>query len=76
MTMTVSETRPLIGVTASVNMRHNLPSHAVSDQYIKAVVEGAGGVPLIVAALGEGIATVDDGTEPGGAVDHGRKCRG
>ena len=59
MTMTVSETRPLIGVTASVNMRHNLPSHAVSDQYIKAVVEGAGGVPLIVAALGEGIATAD-----------------
>lgn len=59
MTMTVSETRPLIGVTASVIMRHDLPSHAVSEQYVKAVVEGAGGAPLIVAALGETIAAAD-----------------
>ena len=59
MTMTVSETRPLIGLTASVNMRHNLPSHAVSEQYIKAVVEGAGGAPLIVAAAGDTIATAN-----------------
>ena len=59
MTMTVAQTRPLIGVTASIHMRHDLPSHAVSGQYIKAVVEGAGGVPLIVAAVGETIATAD-----------------
>lgn len=57
--MTVPETRPLIGLTASVNLRHNLPSHAVSEQYIKAVVEGAGGVPLIIAAIGEDTATAD-----------------
>ena len=59
MIMTVPETRPLIGVTASVIMRHDLPSHAVSEQYVKAVVEGAGGAPLIVAALGETIAAAD-----------------
>jgi putative glutamine amidotransferase len=59
MTMTVAETRPLIGLTASVNLRHNLPSHAVSDQYVKAVVEGAGGAPLIVAAIGEDLARAD-----------------
>ncbi|MDF3935194.1 gamma-glutamyl-gamma-aminobutyrate hydrolase family protein [Pseudomonas citronellolis] len=44
---------PLIGVTACVRQVGHSPSHTVGDKYVKAVVTGANGQPLIIPALGE-----------------------
>ncbi len=44
---------PLIGLTACVRAGERHRFHSVATQYVSAVVVGAGGVPLIVPALGE-----------------------
>jgi putative glutamine amidotransferase len=43
---------PLIGVTACARAGERHVFHSVAAQYIRAVVDGAGGVPLIIPALG------------------------
>lgn len=44
---------PLIGVTACARAGERHVFHSVAAQYVRAVVDGAGGVPLIIPALGE-----------------------
>jgi putative glutamine amidotransferase len=44
---------PLIGVTACARQGDRHVFHSVATQYVDAVVNGAGGLPIIVPALGE-----------------------
>ncbi|UTW06137.1 gamma-glutamyl-gamma-aminobutyrate hydrolase family protein [Pseudomonas benzenivorans] len=44
---------PLIGVTACTKQIGPHPYHITGDKYVRAVVVGAGGLPLIIPALGE-----------------------
>ncbi|CAD5105792.1 gamma-glutamyl-gamma-aminobutyrate hydrolase family protein [Zestomonas carbonaria] len=44
---------PLIGVSACTKQIGSYPYHIVGDKYVRAVVEGAGGLPLVIPALGE-----------------------
>ena len=44
---------PAIGIPACVKLIDELPFHAVGEKYITAVVEGAGGMPLVLPVLGE-----------------------
>lgn len=46
---------PLIGVTACTKQIGLHPYHIAGDKYLRAVVNGAGGLPLIIPALGESI---------------------
>jgi hypothetical protein len=43
---------PLIGVPACVKQINDVPFHAVGEKYITAVVQGTGGLPLLLPALG------------------------
>jgi putative glutamine amidotransferase len=45
--------KPLIGVTACVKQFGPHPFHAAGDKYVKAVSDGAGGLPFLLPALGE-----------------------
>lgn len=45
--------QPLIGVTACTRQIGHRTSHVVGDKYLRAVVVGANGLPLIIPALGE-----------------------
>lgn len=44
--------RPLIGVTACRYEIEDMPYHAAGDKYLRAVLDGAGGLPLLIPALG------------------------
>jgi putative glutamine amidotransferase len=44
---------PIIGVTACSKQIGLHPYHIVGDKYVRAVVVGAGGLPLIIPALGD-----------------------
>jgi len=46
-------TRPVIGIPADRRMIGPHPFHAVGEKYIRAVVEAAGALPLLVPAFGE-----------------------
>ena len=48
--------RPLIGVTACVRPEDR-EWHAVSEPYLRAVTEGCGGIPVIIPALADAVAT-------------------
>jgi putative glutamine amidotransferase len=48
----VTRAAPLIGVTACARAGERHVFHAVASQYVQAIVDGAGGVPLIIPALG------------------------
>jgi putative glutamine amidotransferase len=50
--MTLDHRAPLIGVPACVKDIDGLPFHAVGDKYVAAVAETAGGLPLLLPALG------------------------
>ncbi len=56
---------PLIGVTACVRPIERHVFHAVAKQYVRAVVDGIGGLPVIIPALGE----VLDVAEMAGRLD-------
>jgi len=43
---------PLIGVTACIRSLGRVSGHTVSEKYVRAVVDGLGGVPVIIPALG------------------------
>jgi putative glutamine amidotransferase len=45
--------RPVIGITADQRMIGPHPFHAVGDKYVRAVVEAADAIPLLIPALGE-----------------------
>lgn len=51
--MPLDSTSPLIGVPACVKEIDHLPFHTAGDKYVRAVAEGAGGMPLVIPALGE-----------------------
>jgi putative glutamine amidotransferase len=44
---------PIIGVTACTKQVGLHPNHIVGDKYVRAVAVGAGGLPLVIPALGE-----------------------
>ncbi|MEX0605822.1 MAG: gamma-glutamyl-gamma-aminobutyrate hydrolase family protein [Marinobacter sp.] len=51
-----SSKRPLIGVSAcSQQLPGRHPGFSVGEKYVRAVAEGAGGIPLIIPALGEAL---------------------
>jgi putative glutamine amidotransferase len=47
--------KPLVGIPACVRVQGDHPVHLTGDKYIRAVSEGAGALPLLVPALGDGI---------------------
>lgn len=50
--MPLDSASPLIGVPACVKEIDHLPFHAAGDKYVRAVAEGARGMPLVIPALG------------------------
>ncbi len=48
-------TEPLIGLPACVRQIGIHPFHVVGEKYITAVAAGAGGLPMLLPALGEGL---------------------
>jgi putative glutamine amidotransferase len=44
--------RPIIGIPADRRMLGEHPFHAVGEKYITAVLDAAGGIPLLIPALG------------------------
>ncbi len=54
--------KPLIGLPACIKHLDGMPYHAVQDKYLRAVVEAAGGLPLVIPAYG-------DETEPARLVE-------
>ncbi len=48
--------RPLIGVTTCRCLIEDMPSHAAGDKYLRAVLDGAHGLPLLIPALGGALA--------------------
>ncbi|MFO1060273.1 MAG: gamma-glutamyl-gamma-aminobutyrate hydrolase family protein [Dongiaceae bacterium] len=50
--MLLDHRAPLIGVPACVKDVDGLPFHAVGDKYVTAVAEAAGGLPMLLPALG------------------------
>jgi putative glutamine amidotransferase len=47
-----SDHPPLIGVPACLSHRDGSDCHQVGDKYVDGVIDGAGGLPLIIPALG------------------------
>jgi putative glutamine amidotransferase len=49
---------PLIGIPACrIYGDHGLPIHKVSESYVKGVIDGAGGLPVLLPAIGEHFGT-------------------
>lgn len=48
----MSKHRPIIGIPACIKMIGEHPFHAVGGKYIDAVVNAAGGIPLLLPAIG------------------------
>jgi len=51
--MKIASGAPLIGVPACMKASDGLPFHGVGDKYVTAVALAAGGLPVLVSALGE-----------------------
>ena len=51
--------KPIIGLPACRIEEHAMPFHRIGDKYVRAASEGAGGVPLIVPALGADVLGID-----------------
>jgi len=51
----MAKRRPVIGIPADRRMLGEHPFHAVGEKYIRAVVDAAGALPLLVPALGADI---------------------
>ena len=47
-----SDSLPVIGIPACLVPRDGFGSHQVGDKYVDSVIDGAGGLPLIIPALG------------------------
>lgn len=46
---------PLIGITCCTRLSDDLIIHRANDLYVRAVRDGAGGLPILIPALGEGL---------------------
>jgi putative glutamine amidotransferase len=57
--MKLDRTSPLIGIPACMKGSDGMPFHSVGDKYVMGVVDGAGGLPLLIPALGELYETED-----------------
>ena len=44
---------PLIGVTACLKTQDSFAYHSVGDRYVEGALAGAGGLPVLIPALGE-----------------------
>jgi putative glutamine amidotransferase len=55
----MSRKRPVIGLPADRRMIGDHPFHAVGDKYVRAVVEAADAVPLLIPALGD-LVSIDE----------------
>lgn len=51
--MTKNRRRPLIGIPACRRQIDPHPFHVAGEKYVKAVMEGAGGLPVLIPPLGE-----------------------
>lgn len=51
--------KPIIGLPACRIEERDMPFHRIGDKYVRAASEGAGGVPLIVPALGADVLGLD-----------------
>ena len=51
--------KPIIGLPACRIEEHAMPFHRIGDKYVRAASEGAGGLPLIVPALGADVLGLD-----------------
>ena len=47
-----SDSLPVIGIPACLVPRDGFASHQVGDKYVDSVIDGAGGLPLIIPAPG------------------------
>ena len=47
--------RPTIGVSACRRVLDPHPFHMVGEKYLQALIDGAGGLPLIIPAMAAGI---------------------
>ncbi len=45
--------RPVIGISADRRMIGRHPFHLVGEKYMTAITEGAGGIPVLLPALGD-----------------------
>lgn len=50
--MTIPTPPPLIGITSCLKPRDELHFHSVGEKYVDAVVVGAGGIPVLIPAIG------------------------
>lgn len=58
--MSTHSTIPVIGVTACrILAAHGLPIHKVSESYIKGMIDGTGGLPIMIPAVGERLQTTE-----------------
>jgi putative glutamine amidotransferase len=55
----VSSSPPVIGIPCCARPVNDHPYHVVADKYVRAVAESAGGLPLLIPALGPGIDPAD-----------------
>jgi putative glutamine amidotransferase len=53
--MTPSERPPVIGIPACLVARDGFGFHQVGAKYVDSVIDGAGGLPLLIPALGSRI---------------------
>lgn len=51
--MNPAQILPLIGVTACLKPRDDIHFHSVGEKYVDAVVVGAGGLPVLIPAIGD-----------------------
>jgi putative glutamine amidotransferase len=51
--MTSDTVRPLIAISGELKDLNGFDVHAVGHKYVTSVIEGAGGIPVILAALGD-----------------------
>jgi len=51
--MTIKSPAPLIGIPVDVRKLDEHPFHAVGEKYITAIADAAGGMPLLIPALGD-----------------------
>jgi putative glutamine amidotransferase len=50
--MTLSDRPPVIGIPACLALREDFGFHQVGDKYVESVMDGAGGLPFLIPALG------------------------
>ena len=52
--MNDTDLKPVIGLPACVKQLEGTPFHSVGDKYLRAVVEAAQAIPMVIPAFGHG----------------------